>query len=145
MTENRRERIFYQALDCLFSFFEVAGVRSLQCSPSSQPQGFFCHFCVGNCVENCHYLKTKQIVVLTFKAVCCVSHCHNPPVCQIQTLCYNIFRYMEMPETLQNLFTLPKQINEEKSLRVRDEWNRCDSFTSHSLCLIHRCHVRHIF
>lgn len=56
---------------------------------------------VRNCVENCHYLKTKQIVILAFKAVCRVSHCHNPPVCQIQGLRYNIFRYMEMPGTVQ--------------------------------------------
>jgi len=56
---------------------------------------------VRDCVENCHYLKTKQIVICAFKAVCCVSRCHNPPICQIQGLRYYTFRYMEMPETVQ--------------------------------------------
>lgn len=67
----------------------------------STTEGFLPFLCVRNCLENCHYLKTKQTVILAFKAVCCLSHCHDPPVCQIQGLCYGIFTHMEMPETVQ--------------------------------------------
>lgn len=109
MAETREERKFYQALECLFPFFEVAGVRSLAVFTVFSTTGVFLSFLwVRNCVENCHYLKTKQIIIIAFKAVCCVSHCHNPPVCQIQGLRYNFFRYVEMAETVQKSLYIAK-------------------------------------